>query len=554
MNRTVMIVGGVAAGASAATRARRLDPHAKIIIFERGGYVSFANCGLPYYVGDIIKDRNKLLVQTPEMFKRRFDIEVRVRHCVESIDRANKRIAVKCLDSGKSSRESYDRLILAPGATPIIPPFTGVDSANVFPLRSMEDTDAFRAYLDGHGVHRAAIVGAGFIGLEGAEALAHRGISIDVIERASQVLTPLDADMAAIVAAHLRDKGVSLHLDNGVEGLVVENERVVGVELAQGGTIDTGLVLMSVGVRPNTELAKNAGLELGPSGAIRVNEGMETSDPSILAAGDAVEVTHSVTGRPVLIPLAGPANKHGRLAGEIAVTDEGPPAPKVAGTAIVKVFDQTVALTGLSRKAAQHAGIAADHVMIKRENHATYYPGAEMMTIKLVYEPGSRRVLGAQIVGGAGVDRRIDIVATAIHFGGTVDDLAALDLAYAPQYGAAKDPIHIAAFVAGNQDRGLVRHVAPEEVPSLVNSGYQIVDVRSAKEFAAGSIEGAINISVDDIRADSARLAGDRPILVYCQAGQRGYYAFRALHGLGRDDVVNLAGGYAAYKIHQTAG
>jgi len=552
MNRRILIVGGVAAGASAATRARRLNEQAEIVIFERGGYVSFANCGLPYYVGDIIKERSKLIVQTAERFKTRFYIDIRVRHEVEAIDRQAKRIRVRNVDTGQITHESYDRLILTPGALPIVPPFAGVDSENVFVLRSMEDSDAFRAFVDRNRVDRAVIVGAGFIGLEVAESLDHRGIKVEVVELAPQVLPPLDGDMAAPVARHLRDKGVTLHLGTAVKDFETSGNRVTRVLLQDGRSIHADLVLLSVGVRPNVKLATEAGLEIGPSGGIRVNERLETSDANILAAGDAVEVTHAVTGQPVFVPLAGPANKHGRLAGEIAATDEGPPAARVAGTAIVKVFDLTVAVTGLSRRLAQCVGVAADHVIVKRPHHVTYYPGAEVMTIKLVYELGTRRVLGAQIVGGAGVDRRIDVIATVIHFGGTVDDLAALDLAYSPQYGAAKDPVHIAAFVADNQDRGRVRHADPAEIAGLAESGVQIVDVRTAAEYAEGAIAGAIHLDVDDLREGQKELDADRPVVVYCKVGQRGYYAARILQQSGRRDVANLAGGYDHYLAQCT--
>jgi NADPH-dependent 2,4-dienoyl-CoA reductase/sulfur reductase-like enzyme/rhodanese-related sulfurtransferase len=551
MKRRILIVGGVAAGASAATRARRLNEDAEIVIFERGGYPSFANCGLPYYVGDIIKDRAKLLVQSVKGFKRQFNIDVRVNHEVMAIDRDASRILVRNLNTGDSTLEPYDRLILAPGASPVIPPFTGVNSENVFVLRSMEDTDAFRGFVDNNPVQRAVIVGAGLIGLEVAESLAHRGIKSEIVELSPQVLTPLDADMAATVGTHLRDKGVVLHLGVGVKDFEVDGDRVRRVVLQDGRTIDADLVLLSVGVRPNSGLAKDAGLEIGASGGIRVNERMETSDPKILAAGDAVETIHAVTGQPVFIPLAGPANKHGRLAGEIAATDEGPSAARVAGTAIVKVFDLTVAVTGLSRRAAERAGAAAEHVIASRPHHVSYYPGAQPMTIKLVYEPGSRRVLGAQIVGGAGVDRRIDVVATAIHFGGTVDDLEQLDLAYSPQYGAAKDPIHIAAFVAGNQDRSLVRHKQPADMPTLTDSGAQIVDVRTPKEHAKGSIEGAVLIDLNELRERLNEIETNKPVLVFCKAGQRGYYAARILGENGRTNVINLAGGYDHYLTQQ---
>ncbi len=552
MKRRILIVGGVAAGASAATRARRLNEEAEIVVFERNGYPSFANCGLPYYVGDIIKERNKLLVQSVEGFKTAFNIDVRVNHEVVAIDRTANRIEVRNLKTGESRFEPYDRLILAPGASPIVPPFTGAGSENVFVLRSIEDTDAFRGFVDNNRVERAVIVGAGFIGLEAAEALSHRGIKVEVVELLPQVLPPLDADMAAPVAQHLRDKGVILYLGNGVKDFEVEGVRVRRVMLQDGTTIDADLVLLSVGVRPDSKLAKDAGLELGASGGIRVNDRMETSDPKILAAGDAVETVHAVTGQHVFIPLAGPANRHGRLAGQIAATDEGPPAARVAGTAIVKVFDLTVAVTGLNRRAAERAGVSAEHVISKRGHHVDYYPGAEPMTIKLVYEPDSRRVLGAQIVGGAGVDRRIDVVATAIHFGGTVDDIEQLDLAYSPQYGAAKDPIHIAAFVAGNQDRGLVRHKEPVDMPALTESGAQIVDVRTPKEYAKGSIEGAVLIDVNELRERMNEVESEKPVVVFCKAGQRGYYAARILTEHGRTNVINLAGGYDHYLTQQS--
>jgi len=552
----ILIVGGVAAGASAATRARRLDEHAEITIFERGGFVSFANCGLPYYIGGIIESRESLLLQTPEKLKRRFNIDVRLRHEVISIDREGKRILVKNLQDEGEGWYKYDRLILAPGAAPIHPTFGGVDSDNVFHLRTIEDSDALRLFLDESRVCRATIVGAGFIGLEAAEMLVHRGISVDVVELTPQVLPPLDPDMAAMVAEHLSEKGVSLHLGQAVENLAARNGRVFSVELPDGRTIKTDVVLLSIGIRPITDLARNAGLAVGPRGGIRVNERLETSDPAILAAGDAVEVIHAVTGQPVLIPLAGPANKHGRIAGAVAATGSGPAYPTVAGTAIIGLFGLSVATCGLSYKAAKAAGIEAESVMVTRRHHAGYYPGGEHMTIKLVYQPGTRRVLGGQIVGGPGVDRRIDVISTVIHFEGTTDDLASLDLAYAPQFGAAKDPAHIAAFVAGNQENGLIRHVRAEEVDQLIRSGYSVVDVRHPDEFFSGAIAGAVNISLEELRAEQHRLSPDRPILLYCEVGQRGYYAARILHGLGRDDVVNLAGGLVAYEIHKrtTAG
>ncbi len=554
MSKRIVIVGGVAAGASAATRARRLDERAEIVIFEKSGYVSFANCGLPYYVGDVIKHREQLLLMTPERFRAWYRIDARVHHEVVEIDRAGQRVRVRNLEADTEAWEAYDRLILATGASPIMPPVHGIEAPNVFCLRTMEEMDAIRTWLDHKSPKRAAVVGAGFIGLEAAEVLAARGLAVELVELQPQVLPPLDADMAAPVAAHLRAKGVAVHLGSGLATIDRNSERATAVKLHNGRQIECDLVLISVGIRPNTKLAKDAGLELGPRGGIRVNQRLETSDPSILAAGDAVEVTDAVTGQPTMAPLAGPANKHGRLAGQIAATGEGPPAARVAGTAVVGVFGLTVAMTGLSAKAAERAGLTHNQVVIRRGHHAGYYPGAETMKLKLVYGPGTRRILGAQVVGGAGVARRIDVIATVLHFGGAIDDLAGLDLAYAPQYGAAKDPVHIAAFVADNQDRGIVRQCQPADVESLRHRGCFIVDVRPPQMHAAGCVEGAVNIPWAQLRERVREIPTDRPVLVHCQVGQSSYNACRILSGLGWKDVINLSGGYAAYAEWMQAG
>jgi NADPH-dependent 2,4-dienoyl-CoA reductase/sulfur reductase-like enzyme/rhodanese-related sulfurtransferase len=551
VSRRILIVGGVAGGASAAARARRLNEDAEIIIFERGGYVSFANCGLPYYVGRIITDRRKLLLQTPEMFLQRFRVDVRLRHEVIRIDRDQKRIEVRNLDTGETAGHPYDKLILCPGADPFVPPIENADAPNVFSLRSVEDTDTIYAYLDAHGVSSVTIVGAGFIGLEVADALTHRGIHAEVVEMLNQVLAPLDADMACLVEQHVREKGVGLHLGNALDTLITRDGLVKQVGLKDGTVIDTEMVLMSIGVRPNSRLAADAGLELGERGGIRVNEHLQTSDPDIFAAGDAVEIRHGVTGKPSLIPLAGPANKHGRLIGEMAATDRLANAANVVGTAIVKVFDLAVATTGINVGFAERSGIEAAHAIVRRPNHVTYYPGATPMLVKIVYAPSDGRLLGAQIVGRDGVDRRIDVIATAIHFGGTIDDLADLDLAYAPQFGAAKDPLNIAAFVAQNQQNGLVRHADPSDIDRLVGAGYQLVDLRTPREFAAGTVPGSVNIPLDELRDRASEISADQPVLVFCMVGQRGYVGARILQNLGRDDVINLAGGYAWYAEQQ---
>ncbi|MBN1511520.1 MAG: FAD-dependent oxidoreductase [Phycisphaerae bacterium] len=548
MGRRIVIVGGVGAGASVATRARRLDEQAEITIFEKSGYVSFANCGLPYYVGGIIEDRDKLLVQTPDKLYARFRIDVRVRHEVTAIDRAAKRVRGTNLATGEPFEQPYDKLILCPGADAVVPPIAGTDATNVFVLRNMEDTDAIYEYLAKNTIRSAVIVGAGFIGLEVAEALVHRGVHVDVVELLNQVMAPLDADMAAVVAGHVREKGVGLHLGSGLESLETADGRVRAVVLQNGSRIEADMVLLSIGVRPNSRLAVEAGLAVGERGGIRVNEYLQTSDPDILAAGDAIEIVHGVNGQPTLIPLAGPANKHGRLAGEIAVTDVVRPAARVFGTAIVKVFDLAVASTGFSMKAAARCGLGAKHATIYRAQHASYYPGATPMRIKIVYDPADGRLLGAQIVGREGVDRRIDVVAAALHFGGTIHDLAELDLAYAPPYGSAKDPLNIAAFVAQNEQAGRVKQTDPADLERFVSQGYQLVDLRTAEEYAGGSIPGALHIPLDDLRARVDELPTDRPLLVFCQVGERGYVGARILHGLGRNDAVNLVGGYSWYK------
>jgi len=495
----ILIVGGVAGGASAATRARRLNESAEIVIFERGEHVSFANCGLPYHIGGQIADRDKLLVSTPESFRRRFNISVHTRTEVAAIDRAAHEIEVVDHATGRRRREHYDKLILAPGAEPIVPPWPGADAPNVFVLRNLRDMDRIKAAVDSGQAKRAVVVGAGFIGLEMVEALVTRGLHVAVVELAPQVLPPLDAEMAREIERVLRRHGVEVITGVAVEGLEQDGGRVTGVRLPDGRVVPADLVLLSMGVRPNTGLARAAGLTIGPSGAIAVNEHLQTSDPDIYAVGDAAEVLHAVTGQPARVPLAGPANRNGRLAGEHAATGHALPATPVTGIAIVGVFGTAAAMTGLSARAARQAGLDVDVAYAIAGHHAGYYPGAQEMILKLVFERGSRRVLGAQAVGGAGVDKRIDIVSTVLHFRGTLEDLAGLDLAYAPQFGSAKDPLHIAAFVALNTADGHVRAIAPgEPIPSEPRS--QLVDVRSAEEFARGALPGAINIPLPELR------------------------------------------------------
>ena len=537
--RTIVIVGGVAGGASAATRARRTNERAHVILLEKDAHVSFANCGMPYYVGGEIADRKKLLVATPEFFARRFGIDVRTRHEAVEIDRGRKVVRVRRLDESTEYEQPYDTLVLAPGAVPLVPPAAATQAPNVFTLRNLADTDRIKAWLDHRQPRRAVVVGAGFIGLEMVEQLAHRGLQVSLVEMAPQVLTPLDPEMAHGVQETLERHGVEVVLGDALSELIREDGLVTRVRLASGRELAGDLFVLGLGVRPNTALAAKAGLALGASGGIAVNERLQTTDPEILAVGDAAELIHEVTGEPVCIPLAGPANRAGRLAGELAAGGEGRPAPRVLGTAIVRVFDTVAAVTGLTVKAARRRGQEVAAVVIPANHHAGYYPGAQAMLLKLVYNPKDGRVLGAQAVGGDGVDKRIDVIATAIHYGATVESLADLDLTYAPPFGSARDPVHVAAFAASNQRAGLVRVAAPD----VDVEGLQVVDVRTAAEVAKGMLPGALHIPVDELRARLGELDPARETLVCCQAGLRGYLASRILTQHGFEDVRNLTGG-----------
>jgi NADPH-dependent 2,4-dienoyl-CoA reductase/sulfur reductase-like enzyme/rhodanese-related sulfurtransferase len=534
----IVIVGGVAGGMSAATRARRMNEHASITVIEKGGFISFANCGLPYYLGGTITDESKLLITTPDAVRSRFRIDVRVRHEVTRIDRSKRTVEVLDHDSGKSSTLPYDKLILATGAIPIIPPIDNVRAKNVFVLRSVEDTQAIWNHLTILKPTRIAIIGGGFIGLEMAEQMKHRGLDVTLVEKNAHVLPPLDSEMAEMLDEELVRKGVKVFTGNGLKALEGAPDRVNAVILDDGTRVETDLVVMSIGVRPNVGLAKEAGIDLGNSGAVRVDAHGRTNDPAIYAVGDMTEIVHGVTKQPVRIPLAGPANRHGRLAGEHAATGESARFPAAMGTAIVKVFDLAAGITGLSEKAARAEGFEIDTAYVIVNNHVGYYPGATPVHLKLVYEKASGRVLGAQALGKDGVDKRLDVIATTLHFGGTVHDLTELDLAYSPQYGAAKDPVHMAGFVATNQQRGIGPSVRATDL-----TGELKLDVRSPGEFASGSIPGAINIPLDDLRERLADVDPDREIVTFCKVGQRGYVAQRILQQRGYSKVRNLKGG-----------
>jgi len=543
--KRVLVVGGVAGGASCAARLRRLDEQAEIVVFEKGPYPSFANCGLPYYIGDAISDEAKLLVATPELFRDRFNIEVRTEHEVLSINRGARKVEVKDLRKGSVYQEAYDALLLSPGAVPARPPLPGVDLAGVFTLRTIPDSRAIRAWIQESQPRNAAVVGGGFIGLEMAENLARRGLKVTIVEMFDQVMPPLDREMAEYVYVHLLDKHVSVRLADAVVRFNGSDGRVSSVETRSGARIQADMVILSVGVKPETKLAKDAGLELGPHGGIHVDESMRTSDPCIWAVGDAVEVRDAVTGGLSLVPLAGPANRQGRIAAD-AICGRPARFRGVQATAVCGVFGLTVAMTGVSEKRllqGKDAGYAA--VYLHPNDHASYYPGASEMHLKLILRRSDGRVLGAQAVGGQGVERRIDVISFAIQKGSTVFDLEEAELCYAPQFGMAKDPVNLAGMVAANVVRGDVRLAKWGE---LADCGAFLVDVREEEEFRRGSIDDAINIPLDQLRQRLSEIPNDRPIWVNCARGQRSYYAVRILQQYGFN-ASNLSGGYNTWEV-----
>ena len=546
----VVIVGGVAGGATAAARLRRLDEGAEIVVLERTGFVSYANCGLPYYVGGVIADKRALTLQTPESFRRRFNIDVRVRHEVTAICPERKTVTVRRLEDGSVYEETYDKLLLSPGAKAVRPEGAGLDDLRVFTLRTVEDTYRIRDYVTRQRPRRAVVIGGGFIGLETAENLLHAGVATTLLQRSGHVMPPLDGDMASSVHAYLRDKGVDLRL-NTTYTAVVPSENGLTVELNDGTSLETDLVLLAIGVVPDSHLAAEAGLKLGAKDSIVVDAHMRTSDPDIYAVGDAVEVRHFVTGRPALIALAGPANKQGRVAADnlcgIASTFRGS-----QGSSVLKLFDMTIAATGINEKQAKEAGIAYDKTVTFSASHATYYPGATDMTIKVLFARDTGRVLGAQIVGFDGVDKRIDVLAAAIRAGMTGADLTELDLAYAPPYASAKDPVNMAGFVWENVHTGLVRQFHWDQVAALPRDGsVTLLDTRTEKEYAGGHIPGAINIPLDSLRARLGELDRSKPVYVNCYSGLRSYLACRILSGSGFT-CYNLSGGYRFYALNSS--
>jgi NADPH-dependent 2,4-dienoyl-CoA reductase/sulfur reductase-like enzyme/rhodanese-related sulfurtransferase len=538
MELKIVIIGGVAGGMSAATRARRMNEAASIIVLEKSGHVSFANCGLPYFIGGQIRDEASLFLTTPQRVAKRYRIDARVHHEVTRIDRQAHLVEGINHATDETFSLPYDKLILAPGASPIIPDIPGTDARNVFVLRNVEDAQRLQNFLSQTRAKRAVVVGAGFIGLEMVEALHSRGLDVSVVEKSPHALPALDGSMSGWIEQELQRRGIDVRTGQGLAALEISDGCVTQVQTDAGDTIPTDLVVLSIGVRPLTKLAHATGLTVGPSGGIAVDKALRTSDPDIYAVGDAAEVTQGVADVAVRIPLAGAANRHGRLAGEHAATGHARSAAKVFGTAVVRIFGLDVALTGLGLASARKHGYDADSVVVHPNDHAGYYPGAQRMHFQLVYDRSDGRILGAQALGAAGVDKRIDVIATLLHFHGTIADLAELDLCYAPQFSGAKDPVHYAAFVAQNQQNELTPGVDQPE------SATQLVDVRSEREFARGSLAGAVNIPLDELRSRYHLLDPNEPTTVFCEVGIRGHLATRILKQHGFKDVRNLKGGY----------
>jgi len=540
-----VIIGGVAGGATAAARIRRADEMAEIIMLEKGKYISYANCGLPYYIGGTIQDRDKLFVQTPQSFGRRFNIDVRVENEVTAIDTTKKTVSVRRGD-GSEYVESYDRLLLSPGSSPVRPPLPGIDLDGIFTLRNVDDTDHIKQYLSAHPVGEAVVVGGGFIGLEMAENLHQAGAHVSIVEMADQVMAPVDFSIASHVHRHLMDKGVALYLGHSVERF----ERVDGrlrVFFGSGETLDADLVLMSVGVRPETRLAVEAGIEIGERG-IKVNSYLETSAQDVYAVGDAIEFAHPITGQPWLNLLANPANRQGRIVADNMVFGNQTEYEGAIGTSIAKVFDITVGAAGLPAKRLRQLGMDYRSSTTVSSSHAGYYPGAFQLTLKLTFEPVSGRIYGAQAVGVDGVDKRIDQIALLIKQGGTVYDLMKVEHAYAPPFSSAKDPIAIAGYAASNIISGAMPVVYWREVREMDPKDVFLLDVRSPEEYGLGTIPGAVNIPLDDLRDRISEVPLDRRVVIFCAVGLRGYLAQRILMGRGYKDVRNLSGGYKTYS------
>ena len=541
----IVIVGGVAGGATAAARIRRLDEQAEIVVFERSGFVSYANCGLPYYIGEVIDDPEDLTLQTPESFFSRFRVHMKVHHEVTAIHPDQKSLTVKNLETGAVFEESYEKLLLSPGAKPVIPDLPGIDSSKLFTLRTVEDTYRIKEFVDQNKPKSAVIVGGGFIGLEMAENLRHLGMEVTIVQRPKQLMNPFDSDMASFIHSEVRKHGVKLMLGHTVEGFA-EQDGGVNVLLKDFAPLHADMVVLAIGVTPESTLAKEVGLALGIKGSILVNDRMETSVPDIYAVGDAVQVKHFVTEQDTLIALAGPANKQGRIAADNICGGDSHYLGS-QGSSVIKVFDMTAASTGINETNAKKAGISVDTVILSPMSHAGYYPGGKVMTMKVVFEKETYRLLGAQIVGYDGVDKRIDVLATAIHAGMNATELKNLDLAYAPPYSSAKDPVNMAGFMIDNISKGL-RQWHLEDAPALPRDGsVTLLDTRTVGEFQRGHIEGFQNIPVDELRERIHEIPPGKPVYVICQSGLRSYIATRILEGYGFE-AYNFAGGFRFYN------
>ena len=550
----IIIIGGVAGGATAAARLRRLDEKAEIIMFERGEHISFANCGLPYHIGGVIKDREKLLLQTPESFRRRFNVDVRVQSEALSIDRQKKTVTVRNKKTGETCTENYDKLILSPGASPVKPPVEGIDSGMVFTLRNVADMDRIKACIQEKQPRRAAVVGGGFIGIEMAENLKEAGLDVGIIELADQVITPLDMDMACEIHSYLQKKGIALYLGSGLKK-ITENKSGLTVELSSGA-VETDMVVLAIGVKPESALARDSGLNVNSRGGILVDRQMRTSDPDIFAVGDAVEVADFVTGQAAMIPLAGPANKQGRIAADNiclkrCCINDGIPSEYsgTQGSAVIKIFDMTASFTGVNEKTAKRLGLNYDKIFLWLADHAGYYPGSSFLSLKVLFEKESGKILGAQIAGFGGVDKRCDVLAVAIRAGMTAKDLTQLELCYAPPYSSAKDPVNMAGYAIENLLTGKVKNFHWHDVDSLPRDGsVTLLDVRNPDEYAKACISGAINIPLDSLRERMVELDSAKPVYINCHSGLRSYVAARILTQNGFD-VYNLSGGFRLYNI-----
>lgn len=541
----VVIVGGVAGGATAAARIRRLDEKAEITVFEKSGFISYANCGLPYYIGDVITDKEELTLQTPESFYNRFNVNVKVHHEVTAVHPNRKTVEVKNLETGEVFEEKYDKLLLSPGAKPIKPPFKGIDSDKLFTLRTVEDTLKIKEYVDKNKPKSAVVAGGGFIGLETAENLRELGVDVTIVQLLPQLMAPFDSDMASFIHSEVRKHGVKLALGRKVEDIYDENEKIV-VALENDEPLTADMVVLAIGVAPDTSLAESAGLQLGVKNSIVVNDRMETSFPDIYAVGDAVQVKHFVTNEDTLISLAGPANKQGRIAAD-NICGKDSRFGGSQGSSVIKVFDLTAASTGINERTAKTLGIDCDNVVLSPMSHAGYYPDGRVMTMKVLFEKGTYRLLGAQIIGAQGVDKRIDVIATAIRAKMKATDLKELDLAYAPPYSSAKDPVNMAGYIIDNIANGVVKQWHIEDADLLPRDGsVALLDTRTAAEYAQGHIDGFINIPVDELRQRLEELDSAKPVYVICQSGLRSYIASRILTGNGFD-CYNFAGGFRFY-------